>query len=88
MLTAMILICSLSSTPDIDDCSRTNAADVLWVPEMFAKPATCFMHGQAYVAGTTIGQELPPNERVKIVCLHKQEAVQGGEAIAKSQTRF
>jgi hypothetical protein len=88
MLTAMILICSLANTPDLADCSRTNAADVLWVPEMFSNPATCFMHGQAYVAGTTLGHELPANERVKVVCLHKQEAVQDGAAVAKSQMGF
>jgi hypothetical protein len=29
MLTAMILICSLANTPDIRDCSRTNAVDVV-----------------------------------------------------------
>src|SRR5262249_44633024 len=26
--------------------SRTNALDVLWVPELFSNPVTCFMHGQ------------------------------------------
>jgi len=88
MLTAMILICSLANTPDLADCSRTNAADVLWAPEMFSNPATCFMHGQAYVAGTTLGHELPANERVKVVCLRKQEAVQDGAAVAKSQMGF
>jgi len=31
-------------------------------------PATCFMHAQAYLAGTSIGRELDANERVKIVC--------------------
>jgi hypothetical protein len=55
---------------------------------MFSNPATCFMHGQAYVAGTTLGHELPANERVKVVCLHKQEAVQDGAAVAKSQMGF
>jgi len=83
MLTAMILICSLANTPDIADCTRTNAVDVLWVPEMFSNPATCFMHGQAYVAGTTVGRELTANERVKVICLHKQAAGQGNAAVAK-----
>jgi hypothetical protein len=83
MLTAMILICSLANTPNIADCSRTNALDVLWVPELFSNPVTCFMHGQAYVAGTTMGRELTANERVKVVCLHKQAAGQGDAAVAK-----
>jgi hypothetical protein len=74
MLTAMILICSLAVTPDVRDCSRTNAIDVMWVPETFGNPATCFMHGQAYVAGTAIGRNLTDNERVKVVCVHKREA--------------
>jgi len=71
MLTAMILICSLTNTPNIADCSRTNALDVLWAPETFSNPATCLMHGQAYVAGTAVGRDLGDNERVKVVCLHK-----------------
>jgi hypothetical protein len=32
-------------------------------------PATCFMHGPAYLAQTSIGQELGENDRVKIVCV-------------------
>jgi hypothetical protein len=84
MLTAMILICSLANTPNIADCSRTNAVDVLWVPELFSNPVTCFMHGQAYVAGSAFGQDLPENERVKVVCLRKQAAAGGEEAVAKS----
>ena len=81
MLTAMILICSLTDTPDITYCTRANAVHVLWVPEMFSNPATCFMHGQAYVAGTTVGRELTTHERIKVICLHKQAAGQGDAAV-------
>ena len=72
MLTALILICSLANTPDIRDCSRTNAVDVMVMPVSSANPATCFMHGQAYLASTDIGRNLSKNESVKVVCVRKE----------------
>ena len=69
MLTALILICSLSTTPDIRSCSRDNAVDAVQVPEAFANPATCFMRGQAYLADTSLGRDLTETERVKVVCV-------------------
>jgi hypothetical protein len=74
MLTALILICSLATTPDIRDCSRTNAVDVMYTPVESANPATCFMHGQAYLASTDIGRNLTDKEEVKVVCARKQTA--------------
>jgi len=74
MLTAMILICSLANTPNIGDCSRNNAVDVMWVPETFSNPVTCFMHGQAYLAGSAVGRDLHQNERVKVICVRRQAA--------------
>jgi hypothetical protein len=74
MLTAMILICSLANTPNIADCSQNNAIDVVWVPETFTNPVTCFMHGQAYIAGTSLGQNLGADERIRILCLHRRAA--------------
>jgi hypothetical protein len=68
MLTALILICSTAATPDIRDCSRDNATAVMRVPANFGNPVTCFMHGQAYVAETSIGQTLEANDLVRIVC--------------------
>ena len=68
MLTALVLVCSLALTPDLAACNRNNAVDVLRVPEEFANPATCFMHGQAYVAQAEIGRNLTENERIKVVC--------------------
>ena len=72
MLTALVLICSVATTPDLRDCSRTNATAVMRVPAEFANPATCFMHGQAYLAETSIGQELGADDRVKIVCARSE----------------
>ena len=68
MLTALILICSAAVTPDLRDCTRDNATAVMRVPAEFGNPVTCFMHGQAHLAETSIGQELGDNDRVKVVC--------------------
>jgi hypothetical protein len=68
MLTALVLICSVAITPDPRSCTRDNARAVMRVPTEFGNPAACFMHGQAYVAETTIGQELGQDESVKVVC--------------------
>ena len=72
MLTALVLICSAALTPDLRDCSRRNATAVMRVPAEFANPATCFMHGQAYLAETSIGQELTADDRVKVVCARSE----------------
>jgi hypothetical protein len=69
MLTALVLICSLNSTPDLQSCNRDTAVDAVRVPEAFANPVTCFMHGQAYLAETSLGRDIGENERVKIVCV-------------------
>jgi hypothetical protein len=74
MLTALILICSLQATPDIRSCTRDNAVDAMQVPEAFANPVTCFMHGQAYLAETSLGRDLTENERVKVVCVRTASA--------------
>jgi hypothetical protein len=44
------------------------------VPTDFGNPATCFMHGQAYLAETSIGQEITADERVKVVCASSKVA--------------
>ena len=65
MLAALVLICSVAITPDLRDCTRANATVVMRVPADFGNPVTCFMHGQAYLAQTTMGQALGEDERVK-----------------------
>ncbi len=69
MLTALVLICSATNTPNVRDCNRDNARAVMRVPVSFANPVTCFMHGQAYLAQTSIGQELADTDQVKVVCV-------------------
>src|SRR4051812_1959677 len=69
MLTALVLVCSLAVTPDLRSCDRNNAVHVMQVPEEFTMPAMCAMRGQAFLAETSIGQELANDERVKIMCV-------------------
>ena len=69
MLTALILVCSLATVSDLSDCTRDNALDVVYVPAMFVNPVTCLMHGQAYVADSSIGRDLAQTEAIKVVCM-------------------
>jgi hypothetical protein len=66
----LVLVCSMSVTPDyLRNCDRNNAVQVMQLPEPIASPAMRAMRGQAYLAGTTLGQELADNERVKVLCI-------------------
>jgi hypothetical protein len=67
MFTAIVLICSLAVGP-LPDCTVDNAEVVIQVPETFSNPVTCVMHGQAYLAGTSLGV-LEEDEAVKVVCI-------------------
>ena len=69
MLTALILICSLTVAPDLAACTRTNATSVMRVPAEYENPVTCFMHAQAYVAETSLGRDLTSTDRIKITCV-------------------
>jgi hypothetical protein len=64
MLTALILVCSLATVPNLSDCTRDNALDVVYVPTTFASPVTCLMH-----ADSSIGRDLQQNEGVKVICV-------------------
>jgi len=72
VLTALILICSVPATPDVEDCTRDNAATVMRVPAEFGNPATCFMRAQAYLAGTSIGRDLDASDLVKLICVRSE----------------
>src|SRR5690348_6966876 len=69
MLTALVLVCSLAATPDLAACNRDNATDVMRVPEEYANPAMCLMHGQAYLAQTEIGRDLGADDQIKVICI-------------------
>jgi hypothetical protein len=75
MLTALILVCSLVLVPDLRDCTRDNAIDVLHVPATFASPVTCLMHGEAFVADSAIGRNLAQDEAVRVVCVRSPPIV-------------
>jgi hypothetical protein len=75
MLTALVLICSAAVAADPGDCTRSNANTVLRVPAVFTNPATCFMHAQAYLAGSSIGRELDADEQVRIICVPRESAI-------------
>ncbi len=81
MLTALVLICALGATPNLADCDRDKATHVMPVPDSFASPVTCFLHGQAYVAGTSIGRTLAPGDRVKVVCVKRQVVLPQGTGL-------
>jgi hypothetical protein len=72
MLTALILICSLTVVSDGGACTEDNAMEVLRNPETFASPVTCLMHGQAYLANTAMGRDMNVNEVVKVVCVQRK----------------
>jgi hypothetical protein len=49
----------------------------MYVPEQFANPAACFMHGQAYLAETALGRDISQDERVKVVCVRSKSTTVG-----------
>jgi hypothetical protein len=73
MLIALVLICSVTITPDLRDCSPDNATAVMRVPAEFGYPIACLLHGQAFLAQTSLGQELGDNDRVKVVCVRNEK---------------
>ena len=88
MLTALILVCSLAITPELRNCDRNNALHVLQVPEQFGNPVMCMMRGQAYLAGTSLGQEIDGSEQVKVLCIRSGNLLGkvGCEAASTSPT--
>jgi hypothetical protein len=84
MLTALILVCSLASVPDLGACTEDNALQVLRDPEAFVSPVACFVHGQAYLAGTALGRDLSEGEAVKVVCARSHVTAGPSPAAANS----
>ena len=77
MLTALVLVCSLAVTPDLATCNRTNAVEMIRVPEESGNPFMCFKYGQTYFAQTGIGRELTENERIKVMCVRSTSLTTG-----------
>ena len=80
MLTALILICSAAVTPDIADCTRKNATAEMRVPAEFGNPVLCLLHGQAYLAATSLGRDLGTDDRIKIICVRTESAAASVES--------
>jgi hypothetical protein len=83
MLTALVLVCSIASTPDLRNCDASNARIVMRVPAEYWNPVTCAMHGQAYLAETAVGRSLNAADRVKVVC-ERQDRID--EIIARAHS--
>jgi hypothetical protein len=72
LTSALVLICSAAVAADPRDCTRSNANTVMRVPAEFGNPSTCFMHAQAYLAGSAIGRQLDANDWVKVLCVRSE----------------
>jgi len=68
MLHAMILVCAVAAAV----CDRATAIDVIETSIYSAMPSTCFMQGQAYLAGTQLGRDLPDGSVIRIACEHRR----------------
>jgi surface antigen len=64
----MLTACSATLTGDLASCTGENAMTVIRVPTECATPAICFMNAKAYLAQTSLGRELGPDDQVKIIC--------------------
>ena len=83
MLTALILFSRLQLHLTLEKCTRKNAAAEIRVPAEFGNPITCLMHAQAYLAETSIRQDLSLNDRVKIICVRSETAAFNAEMMSK-----
>lgn len=68
MLKALVLVCSLGVTPDLAACTPDTATYVMRLPAEFPSPSACLARGQAYLAQTSLTNNLTKNERVKVIC--------------------
>jgi hypothetical protein len=74
MLTAVILICSITATPNLAACNPNTAIDVIYATINSANPSACIFQGQALLARTAMGRNLGANERIKIICRNRKAA--------------
>ena len=67
MIKALLLVCSFIAAPEARLCDQRNATQVINVPEEFDNPVMCAMHGQAYLAETSLSPSA--GEYLRIVCI-------------------
>lgn len=65
MLKAIILLCAIA---DFHACAEDTAASVMRAPGVFASPVTCALHGQAYLAQTSLVEGLREGFFLRVVC--------------------
>jgi|HubBroStandDraft_4_1064222.scaffolds.fasta_scaffold658825_2 hypothetical protein len=53
MLMALVLVCSLSADATTE-CNKETADYVMLAPGSFTSPTTCYLEGQAYLAGASL----------------------------------
>jgi hypothetical protein len=67
MIKALLLVCSFIAAPEVRLCDQRNATQVINVHEEFDNPVMCAMHGQAYLAETSLSPSA--GEYLRIVCI-------------------
>ena len=68
---ALVLVCSLSADATTE-CNKETADYVMLAPDSFTSPTTCYLHGQAYLAGSELGRILKPHDRIRVICFRRQ----------------
>jgi hypothetical protein len=70
MLMALILVCSIALVPDIRECTKENAVDIIYGPEPTALPSACLIMATELAASLSFGSE--GDTYVKIGCARKR----------------
>lgn len=58
MLTALVLVCSIATTPDLRTCDLSNARAVMRLPADYSNAVTRAVHGPACLAEIAIGRDV------------------------------
>jgi hypothetical protein len=66
MLKGLVLLCSLAVAPEARLCDQHNAIQVVQAPGEFVSPVTCFLHGIASLANTSLVPR--EGEYLRVVC--------------------
>jgi hypothetical protein len=64
---ALVLLCSLMSTPDPGMCDEHTAIAVVRVPEEFNSGVTCALNAMAYIGETSV--KPTEQEYIRVVCI-------------------
>jgi hypothetical protein len=84
MFTALVLVCSLSVTPELASCNLKTALDVMRVPEEFGSPVACAMQDQAYLAQTAIGRNLIQTQLAGLYLKTKLSSIRSQPSVSRA----